>query len=130
MGQNTLVREEIDAGAEFVRRFNEVFPLCAAFWMRAEEWSPQYLYISSEQFTDNNRNEVFRAIAQIAQETNDPNFDLFRVRVLGSDHPMVRDVEKIHLRHPGQKGIHFTGNYLGDTPLDDAYIYPQLTGKA
>jgi hypothetical protein len=130
MGQKTLVREEIDAGAELVRKFNEYAPVCAAFWMRMDEDSPQYLYISSEKFSEGSIKSALRELSRIADEMHNPNLSVYRVRVLRPDDPMIRDVRAVYNRYPGSTvAIHFDGNYLGNTPVDDAYIYPQISSN-
>ena len=54
MDQGQLVSEEIDAGAELVRRLDQYVPVKAAFWVKDSEEGQWYLYIASDQITDTN----------------------------------------------------------------------------
>ncbi|HEV3385085.1 MAG TPA: hypothetical protein VG097_09725 [Gemmata sp.] len=125
MDQGALVKEEIDAGAELIRQFEQYAPVKAAFWMKASEKPFRYLYIASDEITDKNFDLAYSEIIRIVKEMNDPNFGLFRVKVIGSNHPIARDVLDIYRRHPNSGAINYRGRFLGDVAVDDAYIYPQ-----
>ena len=125
MDQGALVKEEIDAGAELIRRFEQFAPVKAAFWMKASEKPSRYLYIASDQINDKNFDLAYGEVIRIIKEMNDPNFDLFRVKVIGSNHPIARSVLDIYRRYPNSGAINYRGRFLGDIAVDDAYIYPQ-----
>jgi hypothetical protein len=130
MDQSALVKEEIDAGAELIRQFEQYTPVKAAFWMKASEKPFRYLYIASDHINDKNFDLAYSEIFRIVKEMNDPNLPLFRVKVIGGNHPSARDVIEIYRRHPNSGAINYRERFLGDIAVDDAYIYPQSALKA
>lgn len=62
MDQNSLVKEEIDFGADFVRRFDQYRPVKVAFWLRKSEEPRPYLYIASDQI---DRDDIRAAYADV-----------------------------------------------------------------
>jgi hypothetical protein len=125
MDQGTLVRDEIDAGAEFVRRFGRYAPVAAAFWLRAADKLGRYLYIASDQFTDRNTPAAYTEVARVIREMGDPNLDPFRVKVVRMDNPVVRSVMEIYQQYKGRPPARYEATSLGDVAVDDLYIYPQ-----
>jgi hypothetical protein len=98
--------------------------------MKASERPFRYLYIASDQITDENFDSAYREIGRIAQEMNNPNLDSFWVKVIPGDHPSVRDIVNLYKRYPGAGAVAYRERFLGDTAIDDAYIYPVPSGKA
>ena len=48
MDQRPLVTEEIDAGADLVRAFDQRLAVKAAFWLKASDEDYRHLYIASD----------------------------------------------------------------------------------
>ncbi len=69
MDQGQLVSEEIDVGAELVRRLDQYVPVKAAFWVKASEEKQWYLYIASDQITDTNRGAAYGQVLRLAGRT-------------------------------------------------------------
>ena len=48
MGEELLVNERIDAGAEFLRDFNDYVPVSVACWVIPADSDNLFLYIASD----------------------------------------------------------------------------------
>ena len=59
MDHGPLVSEQIDAGARFLYEFQKHLPLQSAFWLKDSEQGGWYLYLASEQITDENFDLVY-----------------------------------------------------------------------
>ena len=149
MDQDTLVTEDLDAGAELVRRIAEDLPVKVAFWLKASDEEQHYLYLASDQMDGTNLREAYRTVlrvtAQIRKFSTKPRsksssfgersrhesrtrtLDPFRVKVIGGDHPLARAAIEIQARSPSRTGSRFQGALFGGIVVDDVYIYPSLS---
>ena len=66
MDQGPLVVEETAAGAEFVRRRDQHFPVKVAFWLKDSEEGHWLLYISSDQINDKTLDSAYGEVLRIA----------------------------------------------------------------
>jgi hypothetical protein len=72
MDQNTLVSEQIEAGAEFLGEFCKCLPVQAAFWFKDSEEGGWYLYVASEQITDENFDQPYGKVGRIVRQMQHP----------------------------------------------------------
>ena len=68
MDQASLVTEEIDAGAELVRRLDKSLPVQAAFWVKDSEGGPWYLSIASDQVRGGDLDVAYREVLRLTWE--------------------------------------------------------------
>ncbi len=85
MDQEPLVIEQIEAGRKFIEQFDQHVPVRAAFWLKANEDSGWHLHIASDQITDENFDVLYGEVASVAKNIDDPSFDLFRVKLIGTN---------------------------------------------
>src|SRR5688500_16634978 len=99
MDQGALVKEQIDAGARFLAECHKHYPVQLAFWLKDEEghW---YLYVASDQITDANFDVAYGVVGEVADLIRDPWFDIFQVKVIGSDHKLAKAVAEAERRNP------------------------------
>lgn len=126
MDQGPLVSEQIDAGAAFIREFEKYKPIKSAFWLKQSEdfW---YLYLASDQIDDSNFDLAYGEVVRLAVQMNDPNFNAFRVKVVGTTNPIARDVLLLQSRYHANVPIRRSDVRLGRKSIDEVYIYPALS---
>lgn len=126
MDKGPLVSQQIDAGIRFLEEFNKCYPVQFAFWLREDD-DFQYLYIASEQITDENFDVAYGEVARIGISNPDPWFDIFQVKVRGTDDALVKGVAEIYQRYRGRAPIHLYNQVFAGTQVEELYIYPSPT---
>jgi hypothetical protein len=124
MDTNPLVIEEIDAGAELIRRFQEFMPVDAAFWLNPSEEGRWALYIVSPQMDVTNFDLGFAEILRLVHEMHTPYIDPFQVRLIGSDDSLATAAVEMSQKYPGPMPTRFRGKSFGGVPVEEVYIYP------
>jgi hypothetical protein len=119
-----LVKEQIDAGARFLREFDKYAPVRVAFWLRKSDRRFGHLYVVSDQITAENFDFAYGEVVRLTGQMPDPYFDLFRVKVLGTDDPLAKAALDARHRYPGTVPIHWRDLYFGGVSADELYIYP------
>jgi len=119
-----LVKEEIDAGRELVRRLDRYRPVKAAFWLKASDDPYRYLYIASERIEGASLELGYPQIIQVMRELQSPDLDGFRIKVVAADNPLAREAVETAERFPMVTGRRQGGRPFGDLFADDLYIYP------
>ena len=122
MGQEPLVREEIDAARKLLDEPGKRLPFAAAFWLKPEEgsWS---LYVATDRVKEG-LGPVYDVMGEVAAAIDDPNFDLFRVKLISPRHPLARAAQEVYRRRPSDIPIYIRGGLFGDTGVDGVYLYP------
>jgi len=124
MGKGPLVNEQIDAAARFLAKFQDYRPIQSAFWLKESDNGRWYLYIASDQITDENFDVVYGEVGDLAAEMPDPNFDMFHVQVIGASDPLAKAVREMQKRYPGGTPLRFHDKILAGRHFEDGYIYP------
>src|SRR5262245_4602291 len=102
MDQGPLVAEQIAAGARLLREFQKYVPVESAFWLKESDTGAWYLYVASEQITDDNFDLAYDEVIRIWEMLRDPWFDTFQVKVIGADHPLAKFVRNLSSQRPGR----------------------------
>ena len=124
MDQELLV-EELDAGVKFLSEFDKYAPVKIAFWSQKDTDAPWYLYVASEKIADVNRPDAYGEVSRIVRMLQDPHLDQFRVKLIGADDPMAREVFDRQSRFPAYRlPTHYKGFELAHLGIKEAYIYP------
>ena len=97
MDPGPLVSHQIEAGARFLVEFERYVPIQAAFWFKDNEESTWWLYVASDQITDENFDLAYGEVVRIAGVLQDPWFDMFLVKVIGQDHRYAKVVAELQL---------------------------------
>src|SRR5262249_20728459 len=122
MDQGPLVSEQIDAGARFLTEFQKYVPVQVAFWLKDSEEGVWYLYVASDQITDDNFDLAYGEVARLAGALRDPWFDPFRVKVIGADDPLAKAALEAQQRY--RTPVHLYGEMFGGVSAEEVYIYP------
>lgn len=124
MDQSPLVSEQIDAGTKFLNEFDRYVPVTVAFWLKASEDSQSNLYVASDQINDTNIHQVYGEVLRAARKVQDPNFDVFQVKLIASKNPLARAALDVQQGFPGKMPIRLQHRIFGGISIDEAYIYP------
>ena len=127
MDQAALVTEEIDAGAELVRRFSQYLPVNIAFWLKTPDEERHYLYLASDRIDDTNFDVAYGEVLRVSGQMTTLYLDPFQVRVVSADHPLARAAIDIFTRFPSPMATRLRGTMFGGRYVDEVYIYPTLS---
>lgn len=127
MGEELLVNERIDAGAEFVRDLNEYVSVSVACWVIPADSDNVFLYIASDQINDSNVDVAYGEVLRRLGRKKSPWLDPFQVKLVNSSDPVARDAIQIRDRYPAPLPTRFGGSSIGGISIDGAYIYPRIS---
>ncbi len=131
MDHGPLVEKEADAGAELVRELDKVYPVKAAFWLKASDEEQRHLYIASESIDGATIVAAYREVLRLAKTLKSDGLDPFRVKLIGAQNPLAEAAMEINNRFPGTMATRLGGTTFGGISVDDVYIYPPaLTSTA
>ena len=118
------MNEQIDAGRKFIDEFDKHIPVRAAFWLKVNEDSGWYLYVASDQITDENIDVVYGEVAKVFRMIDDPNLDVFQIKLIGTDDPFARAALGLCER---SKAATYQFTFVGghsEVWVLRAYVYP------
>lgn len=124
MDQGPLVIEQTEAGLRFLRAFHQVFPVQVAFWLKEKDESSWHLYVASDQITDENFDDGYEEVLRLAEEFQDPWFDPFQVKVIGTDDPLAKAALDFCQRYPLTRVTRYPGDTFGGLGVDGVFLYP------
>jgi hypothetical protein len=129
MGEHLLVNEHIDAGAEFVRSFNDYVPVSVACWVNPADAETWYLYVASDQIDDRNILDAYGEVHRRLAAGQIPWLNMFQVKLVSSSDRVARDAIRIRDRFPTPVPTRYQESSLGGLAIDGAYIYPPLVAQ-
>src|ERR1700730_7634524 len=124
MDPGPLVAEQIEAGAKFLAEFAKSYPLQEAFWLKDSEEGGWFLYVASDQITDENFDVAYGEVVRIAGTQQDPWFDPFQLKVIGADDPLAKATVEVRSRYPAPKPIRLQSRTFGGVAVEAVYLYP------
>jgi hypothetical protein len=127
MGQDLLVIEQVDAGIDFVRDFNDYVPVSVAFWVQPAESDNLFLYIASDDINDSNFDIAYGEVLRRLQGRSRQWLDPFQIKLVNSSDAIARDAIQIRDRYAAKFPTRYHGSSLGGVGIDAAYIYPPLS---
>lgn len=127
MGQELLVSEQIDAGADFVRDFNDYLSVAVACWVNPAESDDFFLYIASDEIDDSNFDVAYGEVLRRLSGKRSQWLDPFQIKLLNSADPIARDAIEIRDRYATKTPTRYNGSSIGGTSINGAYIYPPLS---
>jgi hypothetical protein len=130
MGQESLVNEQIDAGEEFIRDFNDYVSIAAAFWINPAESEDWYLYIASTEINDGNIRAAYGEVLRRVGSTRNQWLDAFQIKLLNSSDPLATEVVEIQKRYPLKNPTRYNGSSIAGLPIGGAYLYPPITAPS
>lgn len=127
MGQDLLVTEQIDAGAEFLRDFNNYVPVSVACWVNPAESESVFLCIASDEIDDSNVDVAYGEVLRRLGTRRSQWLDPFQVKLLNSSDPIAKDAIQIRDRYPAKIPTRYNGASIGGMSIKSAYIYAPLS---
>jgi len=127
MGQDLLVIEQIDAGADFVRDFNDYVSVSVACWVNPAESDNLFLYLGSDDIDDTNIDVAYREVLRRLGRRRTQWLDPFQIKLVNSSDPVARDAIQIRDRYPAKTATRYQGSSIGGMSIEGAYIYPSLS---
>jgi hypothetical protein len=122
MAQVSLVTEQIDAGNEFLRKFEESVGVVTAFWLKEPDEGKWTFYVASSQFNEGRLKPFYERMVQIARDMNNPSFDPFQVKFVKMNEPPVPAVLSFYETHPPTIPYHLHERLLGGVKVEEIYL--------
>ncbi len=128
MGQDLLVIEQIDAGADFVRDFNHYANVSAACWVNPADTDNHFLYVASDDIDDSNIVAAYGEVLRILRGNCNPGLDPFQVKLVNTSDAVARDAVQMRDRYPARIPTRFQGSFFGGISVNPpVYIYPRIS---
>jgi hypothetical protein len=139
MDQDTLVREQIEGGAQSIEALREKgFEIRIAFWAKPTDDAKWFLYLASPVVDTKGLQAAYRIVHGLIRQRPDLWLDPFEMRAIGENDSLAKAAwEVIKPRMPSDQfavpnpkpyvgGTWFRGSTLGGVDVDGAYIYAPL----
>jgi hypothetical protein len=124
MDSSPLVSEQIEVGGRFLEEFYKHFPVQAAFWYQdLDLGGGWYLYVASDQITDENFDVVYDEVGLVAEQFHDPWFNVFTVKVIGAEHPFAKAALDLQRCYPKSVPGRFPGSRFSPSSAPEVYLY-------
>lgn len=130
MGQELLVKEQIAAGEEFARDFNEYAPVDAAFWINPADTEQWYLYIASSEIGDGEKFSAYGEVVRRMAKLKNQWLDLTQIKVLNAADPLAVKVMEIRDQKFLKVPMPYNGTWIAGMAIDGAYLYPPITASS
>lgn len=127
MDQDLLVVEQIDAGADFVRDFNDYVSVSVVCWVQPAESDNLFLYVASDEIDDSNIDVAYGEVLRRLSGKRSQWLDPFQIKLINSSDPIARDAIQIRDRYSARLPARHRGSSIGGLSIDGAYIYPRLS---
>jgi len=99
-------------------------PIQAACWLKLRDESDWYLYLASDQITDENSDKVYEEVVNVERALDDPWFDPFQVKVLSADDPLAKAALEMSSLHTGRVPPQLLNQQFRRLGVEDAIFYP------
>ncbi len=131
MGEELLV-EQIEAGADFIRDFNDYVPVSVACWVIPTESDNVFLYIASDDIDDSNIDVAYGEVLRRLNGKKSQWLDPFQIKLVNTSEPIAQDAIKIRDRRPVPSVTHYGtgGSSIGGVSIDGASIYPPVSAMS
>jgi hypothetical protein len=127
MGDEILVDEQIEAGADFVRDFDAYFPVSVAFWTIPADSDNLFLYIASDGINDRNVHDAYGEVLRRLSGKASSSLDPFQVKLISSSNPIARGAIQIRDRYPVKLPTRTNVSSIGGMGIEGACIYPPVS---
>jgi hypothetical protein len=124
MDRTILVKEDIQAGQQFLNLFSSLWPYRIAFWLCSSEDSLNNLCVAFDEIEVVSRREWISRLLDVLHNHPEIELDTARVRAMDSQHPFALQAQETSARFPRSVGKHLGQSLFGGKVVDDVYIYP------
>src|SRR5262249_21998840 len=118
MGAEILVNEQIEVGKKVVAEFEKYMPVRIAFWLKECDRPFWYLYLACDGINPNTLRAAYGAVSQFKNRIRDPNYDPFRVNLVGTDDPFAIAALDVYKNFPSDIPRRIQNEIFGGTEVD------------
>ncbi|MCI5219024.1 MAG: hypothetical protein D3914_07495 [Candidatus Electrothrix sp. LOE2] len=130
MDQELLVNEQIDAGLEFLREFNEYFFVSAAFWINSIDSGAWILYVASSEINDDNFDAAYGEVLRLVGTNKNQWLDAFQIKLLKVSDPLVAEVVNIRDQYSSKNPVRHNGSAIAGRAVRGTLIYPSIAAAS
>ena len=112
-----------------LEQLNSYRPVRASCWLREDEDVERYLHVALEGRTTENSGLAYSEVLRIARALKGHYIDPYRVKLIGTDHPVAKALLELYRRYPGRIPSRLDGRIFAGTAVAELYVYPQPAGK-
>ncbi|NLX99304.1 MAG: hypothetical protein GXY83_24470 [Rhodopirellula sp.] len=116
MDQDLLVVEQIDAGADFVRDFNDYVSVSVVCWVQPAESDNLFLYVASDEIDDSNIDVAYGEVLRRLSGKRSQWLDPFQIKLINSSDPIARDAIQIRDRYSARLPARHRGSSIAQWP--------------
>ena len=124
--KETLTSEMIEAGADLIRRLDDVgFELNAGLWLYMEEPNTWRLILASPVVTKDGPYKAYQKIQSVMSKNSDATkvISLSHVSAVEHNKPIVVLLRNAFKTGEGISGVRFSRNAVNGHYIEDSYIY-------
>lgn len=131
MDQIALVDRRIDDGRKLILQLaRDDFEVSAAFWLKTPEDAWWYLFIASGVVDRVGPGKAYRALQSSLERLPGACISLADIKLIGvADNPIAASARKIQHQAGGKAPICLRSGQLGGLTIEEAYLYPPLSGQ-
>lgn len=120
-----LVREEIDAGAELIKRLGaDQTPVRVAFWLKPTDEPRWYLYLAADWVPHRSSTAGYKVVQKIVRAMDNEYLDLFKTKVISMNDPLTIAAQQFHQDYPSKSPSWYGNSEFGSELVDKVYLYP------
>ena len=125
MDSKPLVAEQIETGAEFIKRLTKVLPIQGAFWAFPSDKGKWFLYVVYDRPKDKGFGEAIELAIRVRREMQSPYLDYSKVKIVDTRDAQAAELLDLYRRYPGtMPARHDDEMVFGDRFVDGLYMYP------
>jgi len=129
MDQELLVESRIDDGLQLLAELvKDRFDVTVACWVRASDEGRCSLYIGSTSVQPGKTGDAYAVAYDCLSRLPNVSIELSDLQLVPATHPVARAALAVRERHPGRVPTRYHGKRLDGLAIEEAYIYPRLTG--
>jgi hypothetical protein len=130
MDQELLVNPRIEDGRALLAELLKVgFDVTVACWVKTSEEGLWFLYIGSTSGKPGKIGDAYVTAYDCLSRIPSASISLSEIKLVPATNPIARDALAIRERQPGRIPIRYHGTRLGKLAIEEAYIYPRLSGS-
>lgn len=124
MDQATLVNERVEDGRKLIAALaQDGFQVTAASWLKETDGRQWYLYLASPEVDAKGSKAAYRELQETYRRLAPRRIGPFEVKLIRTDHPVAREVEKSHMQFHGPIDNWIEGEQFGSVPVLAAFAY-------
>lgn len=131
MATEILVEDFVDDGGRIVDRLvRDGFDVTVAAWLKSGDEGLWRLYIASPMVDSERPGEAYAAAYGSLNKISGSSVTISDIVFTNDASPIARDILAIRERYPAGSPIRFLGGRLGQTPIEEARVYPRRDESA